>query len=445
MSQGRGITWTNKSVLALASRTDPVCAIRKAARELVLKAKERGWEGPPFNPLHIAEMLDVQAAGNSNIADARLIQTETGPRIEFNPQQPRERVRFSIAHEVAHMLFPDWDQQIRNRGSQQHMGDGWQLEMLCNIAAAEFVLPIGSLAPLETIPPIETLMQERRKFDVSAEAFLIRLANISTHPIGIFVASAHAKKPQTRQYRVNYFISSPTAPHVNIAGTKIPPNSTIYKCTAIGYTDGETEKWITGTDTDVECVGIPAYPGNIYPRVAALVRFETARNSLQPVKYVHGDVLAPRGKGEKIVCQLVNNRATKWGGGVARKMAKRFPNAEKSFSKSMIEIPQSERLGKTIFSEATDTITVASLIAQEGYGPSPTPRIRYSHLERCIHEVTERAINYDASIHMPRIGTGASGGDWGIVKEMIDNLMVRADLPITVYDPPPKRIQMELL
>ena len=126
-------------------------------------------------------------------------------------------------------------------------------------------------------------------------------------------------------------------------------------------------------------------------------------------------------------------------------MAGKFPNAEKSFSKSMIDIPRTERLGKAVFSKATDTITIASLIAQEGYGRSPTPRIRYSHLERCMREVTERAINDDASIHMPRIGTGASGGDWRIIKEMIDNLIVREDLLVTVYDPPPRRIQMELL
>ena len=446
MSQHSGITWTNKSVLALAGEEDPVFAIQKVSRKLVLEALGKGWEGPPFNPISIAKMQDVEVAGNSNIADARLTQTDAGkPRIEFNPQKPRERVRFSIAHEVAHTLFPDWCERTRNRGGQRNAEDDWQLEMLCNIAASELVLPIGSLSPLETILPIEILMQKRREFDVSAEAFLIRLANISTHPIGIFVASPHTGKSRLRKYHVNYFISSPTAPRVNISGIEIPSNSAVYQCTAIGYTDGGTEKWITGTDTEIECVGIPAYSGNIYPRVAALVRFEAAREGWQPVKYLHGDVLTPRGEGKKIVCQLVNDKATRWGGGVARKMAGKFPNAEKSFSKSMIDIPRTERLGKAVFSKATDTITIASLIAQEGYGRSPTPRIRYSHLERCMREVTERAINDDASIHMPRIGTGASGGDWRIIKEMIDNLIVREDLLVTVYDPPPRRIQMELL
>ena len=68
--------------------------------KLVLNAREKGWQGPPFNPLHIVEMLGVRVEANSSIADARLISSESGPVIEFNPRQPRERVRFSIAHEV---------------------------------------------------------------------------------------------------------------------------------------------------------------------------------------------------------------------------------------------------------------------------------------------------------------------------------------------------------
>ena len=91
-------------------------------------------------------MLNVQIAPNSSIADARLLETSDGPKIEFNPQQARERVRFSIAHEVAHLLFPDWHEQIRNRAQTSSVNDEWQLEMLCNLVASEIVLPIGSLA-----------------------------------------------------------------------------------------------------------------------------------------------------------------------------------------------------------------------------------------------------------------------------------------------------------
>ena len=203
MSNAPFINWTNASVRAFAKNADPLAAIEQTARALVLKAREKGWEGPPFNPLRIAEMLEleVQIEANSGVADARLVATESGPKIQFNPQQPRERVRFSIAHEIAHLLFPDWSEQIRNRGGDR-TADDWQLEMLCNLAASEFVLPIGSLSAASDIPSIEDLMRQRREYDVSAEAFLIRLAKISKQPIGIFVSSPTVCENSQRHHTI---------------------------------------------------------------------------------------------------------------------------------------------------------------------------------------------------------------------------------------------------
>lgn len=438
------INWTNASVRAFAKNEDPRVAIEKAARELVLKAREKGWEGPPFNPLHIAEMLGIQIEANSRVADARLLATDTGPKIQFNPQQPRERVRFSIAHEIAHLLFPDWSEQIRNRGGDK-TPDDWQLEMLCNLAASEFVLPIGSLSASDDIPPIEDLMCARRKFDVSAEAYLIRLAKVSHRPIGVFVSSPMVLDNGTRRYKIDYFVSSPTAPKMRLSGAAIPSGSIVNRCTAIGHTDRSVENWVIDTPSLIECVGLTAYPGNIYPRVAGLIRFDRAQENHRPIRLVHGDVLEPRNGGKKIICQLVNDKALKWGGGVARKIAKRFPGAEEEYSDQVRQIKERDRLGLAIFSDVADGLTIASLVGQEGFGPSLFPRIRYSALQSSLEKVAEHAAVIGASIHMPKIGTGSAGGDWATIEEIIDDVMIRAGLLVTVYEVPPKRVQLELL
>ena len=446
MSNAPSINWTNTSVRAFAKNADPLAAIEEAARALVLKARQNGWEGPPFNPLYIAEMLEVQVQieANSSVADARLVATESGPKIEFNPQQLRERVRFSIAHEIAHLLFPDWSERIRNRGGDK-TADDWQLEMLCNLAASEFVLPIGSLSAALDIPSIEDLMRQRREYDVSAEAFLIRLAKISKQPIGIFVSSPTVSEDDERHYKIDYFISSPIAPKICLSGTAIPDESIVHRCTAIGHTDRAVESWAMGTPTQIECVGLTAYPGSVYPRVAGLVRFDRAQENYLPIRLIHGNILEPRNGGKKIICQLVNDKAIKWGGGVARKIAKRFPDAEAAYTEQVIQIPQRDRLGRAIFSEASEDLTIASLIGQEGFGPSLFPRIRYAALQTCLEQVADRAASIGASIHMPKIGTGSAKGDWSTIEEMLDDLMVRAGLFVTVYDVPPKRVQLELL
>ena len=445
MKGASSINWTNRSVKAFAAESDPIDAIKKASRSLVLQAREKGWEGPPFNPLRLAEMLEVQVEANSSIADARLIATDTGPKIEFNPQQPRERVRFSIAHEIAHLLFSDWPEQIRNRSVRDEAADNWQLELLCNLAASEFVLPIGSLPAATTVAPIEQLMQQRRDYDVSADAFLIRLAKISAQPIGIFVASPFDAEKGMRHYRIDYFVNSPTAPDMRLSGQLIPDQSIVRTCTAIGHTNQASENWVTGSNTMIECVGLPPYPGSRYPRVAGLVRFDKSKEDRRPIRIIHGNVLEPRNGGAMIICQLVNDKAIKWGGGIARKMAKRFPKAEADFSNAMVGLPREKRLGDVIFSEADNGITIASLIAQEGFGPSLFPRIRYAALASCFKRVALHANETGATIHMPKIGTGAAGGDWLMIEEMLDDAMVRADLSVTVYEVPPKRVQLELL
>src|SRR5258708_32141930 len=92
--------WTNKSVLSLAGTRDPIAAIGKRARDTVLKALYSGLSGPPFDPIKLADILGILVRPRGDIVDARTV--PTGPTelaIEFNPGQPRERVRFSIAHE----------------------------------------------------------------------------------------------------------------------------------------------------------------------------------------------------------------------------------------------------------------------------------------------------------------------------------------------------------
>ncbi len=137
--------WTNPSVLALSGKRDPLEAITAKARDLVFRALEQGWQGPPFDPFALAELLGIETVPTSEVLDARTVPLAGNRfKIEFNPDRPRRRTRYSIFHEIAHTLFPDCGHMIRNRGAHTaSRTDDWQLETLCNIAAAEFLLPTG--------------------------------------------------------------------------------------------------------------------------------------------------------------------------------------------------------------------------------------------------------------------------------------------------------------
>ncbi len=105
------VFWTNPSVNALSGDEDPIALITKKARGLVFKA----IEDAPFDPFWFAEYRHIAIIPRDDIADARLIpETSTGPRIEFNPNQPKPRVRFSLAHGIGQTLLPDFALTIRD-------------------------------------------------------------------------------------------------------------------------------------------------------------------------------------------------------------------------------------------------------------------------------------------------------------------------------------------
>jgi Zn-dependent peptidase ImmA (M78 family)/O-acetyl-ADP-ribose deacetylase (regulator of RNase III) len=439
-----GMRWTNQSVVRLAGNQDPIELIETKARNLVLSARDSGWQGPPFNPLAIAKLLNIPAEANADVIDARTVQDDRGLRIQFNPTQPRERLRFSIAHEIAHTLFPDVGEQPRHRGGSRDIPDDWQLEMLCNLAAAEFVMPTGSLPPSDRLPPIEELIREARRFDVSVEAFLIRVTKVTNEPVVMFCASPIPTENEHTKYRIDYTVPSSIAPTVYMAGRMVPEASAVYGCTAIGYSDHATESWFGFEELSVECVGIPRYPGAQFPRVAGLVRFRPDVATRQAMRIILGNALEPRAQGNKIICQLVNDQARTWGGGVARSTAKKYPKAQASFSLWVTSIPRSERLGSVHFERISQSTTIASLVGQQGYGPSNMPRIRYVALASCLEKVRGYALEHNSSVHMPRIGEGQSGGSWETVAEIVRTVLVNNGIAVTVYELPPRRVAGEL-
>lgn len=437
------IRWTNNSVLAFAGDNDPIEYIEKIARETVLSAMDQGYTGPPYEPSFLARMMKIAVEADASISDARTLPNGDGLKIQYNPTQSRQRVRFSVAHEVAHCLFPDVADKVRNRGGDQSIHDDWQLEMLCNIAAAEFIMPVGSLPSRETTPAIETLMVERNRYDVSAEAYLIRTAKTAEDAIMMFCAAPLPRNSEPEYYRVDYTFGSRNWPFERSNDLRFDRTSCVSNCSAIGYTSSGVELLPGIGEVEVEAVGVSSYPGSAYPRVVGLIRTERRPSLNEKIKFVHGSALEPRGKSQKIICQVVNDRARVWGGGMARHTGNAFPHAHDEFKSWMADLPPKSALGKAHISSEFDGVRIASLVAQVGIGRSAGPRIRYSALEAALESTVQAAVMTKSSLHMPRIGTGQAGGSWSIIEEIIRSLVKDKELNITIYDLPPKRNQRQ--
>lgn len=433
--------WSNESVRRLAGEGDPVEKIVRTAREMVLEAIDKGWTGPPYDPLRLAEMRGIAASPRADIPDARIVPAPQNRFIiEYNPTRPPGRLRYSIAHELAHTLFPDCGERIRNRAKVGLGPDDWQLEALCNLAAAEILMPIGSMErePNGTLT-IEKVLAARKCFEVSTEAVLIRLVHLSDQPCTAFVASRLLGDKGNR-YTFDYVIPSRSWNHGLARGGTLPLSSPVAECTAVGYSAKGQISVNGGRESlRVECVGIPPYPGGIFPRVAGFISAETGETSENRIEFLLGDVLSPRGNGRKLVAHVVSDATPNWGGrGVAMSLKKKWPTAQDSFRRWRDNTRKP--LGEVHFSEVEPDIEVGTMICQRGYGPSDTPRIRYAALEKALGLIADRARATDASVHIPRIGCGQAGGSWLLVEELVNSILLGAGLSVTVYDIPNSRV-----
>jgi O-acetyl-ADP-ribose deacetylase (regulator of RNase III) len=136
-----------------------------------------------------------------------------------------------------------------------------------------------------------------------------------------------------------------------------------------------------------------------------------------------------------MLIQIVNDGAFTWGGGgFAAAVKQRWPLAQKMYASQITTDRSKLRLGSIVVCELEPDVTLTSLVAQHGYGPSPRPRIRYGALRDCLLRVFDMAKTLNASVHMPRIGTGLAGGSWAVVEEIINETLTRMGTSVFVYD-----------
>jgi O-acetyl-ADP-ribose deacetylase (regulator of RNase III) len=435
--------WTNSSVKLLAEQGDPVAVILVRARQIVMKALDAGWQGPPFDPVELATRhLGLQVAATADVREARTVPTGQSARIEYNPNRPRERRRYSIAHEIAHTLFPDYAERVRHRGSHhaQHRGDDWQLESLCNLAAAEFLMPVGTLSQQMERDDlrIENLIDLRSKFDVSMEALLIRAARMATGACAVFAASRVENGDDEGRYRLEYLIPSQAWTPTVTSRTLLPADTKASECTAIAFTSKGSETW-SGERVHLEAVGIPPYPWSATPRVAGIVwptHSPHVDGTESLLTMVTGDALSPRGKKPKVIAHVVNDSAYIWGGrGFAAAVRRKWPAAQRDFQ--VWAMQGNLRMKRVHFFDVDRDLTIASMVAQRGYGEATGERrLKYAALEACLEQVAAAAAERNVAVHMPRIGSGQGGAPWGIVQELVRQALSTKNVPVVVYSLP---------
>lgn len=288
---GRAAT-RHRSVLALLDahpgESDPWELIRRLAREKVAYAKKNGWSGPSFCPKELASIFGIfcKEVTHDIGADGRIL-SHPGAKIviEYRKDRPLERQRFTIFHEFAHTLFPDYCTFVaQHRVARESIAEQEQeFEALCDVAAAEMLMPLEdfdqdrkALAPGK-IASVQTL---RQRYETSIEAAIRRLMDLEDRiPVAAIFLTDQKKegyvgdgplwvKSFNRNGHFKAFVKTGVMP---------PQNSVALKCYESGRDENEglDEQWSVGRDLSkwkVEAGRLPDVPeAPKYPKVVALL------------------------------------------------------------------------------------------------------------------------------------------------------------------------------
>jgi len=174
------------------------------------------------------------------------------------------------------------------------------------------------------------------------------------------------------------------------------------------------------------------------------------------IHYLTGDATEPQvNKGARIIAHICNDLGG-WGSGFVVALSNKWPEPERKYREwfkwATDDTNKTLPLGQIQLVQVKDPkkegpLYVCNMIAQEGYtAPDHPVAVRYDMLCACLADLNNWIGHYchlksrmvlpptntHLSIHMPRIGCGLGGGDWGIVSELIGALLTACD--VYVYD-----------
>lgn len=155
------------------------------------------------------------------------------------------------------------------------------------------------------------------------------------------------------------------------------------------------------------------------------------------IRYVIGDATRPQGTGPRIIVHICNGLG-RWGKGFVLALSARWAEPEaryRAWSRGQAEIPFA--LGEVQFVAVEPALWVANMLGQHGIRlTGAAPPIRYEAVRAGLATVAQFAQLHNATIHMPRIGTGLAGGNWGHISRLISEEIGARGIPVTVYDLP---------
>jgi hypothetical protein len=195
-----GRTWYHPSVAGLVAANggtpDPELIIRNRARQLVGRARQMGWIGPPYDVKVIASLTGLR------VKDPRPLSEDQsallfGTSVFTNANHREVRQRYSVGHEIIHTFFPDRNTSPGFTQLGDRDPDG-EVEYLCQIGAAEIVMPEWCFRSQAASHPFQlrSAFALADLYEVSPEAALRRLVDCFDRPAAAVTLTMGLRKSE---------------------------------------------------------------------------------------------------------------------------------------------------------------------------------------------------------------------------------------------------------
>ena len=153
------------------------------------------------------------------------------------------------------------------------------------------------------------------------------------------------------------------------------------------------------------------------------------------IQYTQGDATQPIAAGNKIIAHVCNDIGG-WGRGFVVAISKRWPQPEEDYRAWYANREQNDfALGSARLVRVESGLWVANMIGQHKKTPTKgVPPVRYEAIHDGLDSIAVEALRLNASVHMPRIGCGLAGGEWGKIEPLIQQTLCDRGIAVTVYD-----------
>lgn len=275
-----------KALLALSpGERNPKVVMREAAKKKVGYAKTMSWPGPPYCPKELCSIFGIRCfeVEHDIGGDGRILLGLDGkPRIEYATGRLEVRQRFTIFHEFAHTLFPDYCDFL-----PCHHGSGERLEKaekefegLCDVGASEMLFPEEDFrADMASIDKLDfaAIASMHERYKASIDATCLRLADLSIS-IGfsfVFLTDYRGGNKGHGPLWVKYSVRSAAFKSYIPSGAASPAWSSATSCYRDGGTTNPTKEtwWVRGQPRSylVQATRLPEIADPTYPKVLVLL------------------------------------------------------------------------------------------------------------------------------------------------------------------------------